>query len=106
MDGVFLCSDDASLKTRLTNSLERYGEKLNIAFHSRALRKGMKKQLPSVPYLNTGCSDNGFVGHEAMFVYVAVACSCWSCLSVLQQSLAEFSGLAVQSLEMLSCLGV
>lgn len=25
MDGVFLCSDDASLKTRLTNSLERYG---------------------------------------------------------------------------------
>ena len=32
-----------------------------------------------------------------MFVYVAVACSCWS-------SLAEFSGLAVQSLEILSCL--
>lgn len=25
MDGVFLCSDDASLKTRLTNSLERSG---------------------------------------------------------------------------------
>ena len=39
-----------------------------------------------------------------MFVYVAVACSFWSSLSVLQQSLAEFSGLAVQSLEMLSCL--
>ena len=47
MDGVFLCSDDASLKTRLTNSLERYGEKLNIAFHSRALRRGMNKQFPS-----------------------------------------------------------
>lgn len=47
MDVVFLCSDDASLKTRLTNSLERSGEKLNIAFHSCAFRKGMNKQLPS-----------------------------------------------------------
>ena len=46
MDGVFLCSDDASLKTRLTNSLERSGQKLNIAFHSCAVGKGMKKELP------------------------------------------------------------
>ena len=67
------------------------------------IKKG-NEQTASFPYLNTGCSDNGFVGHEAMFVYVAVACSFWSSLSVLQQSLAEFSGLAVQSLEMLSCL--